>query len=132
MNAQSNIMRREGASALMKLNPAAPAIVVTGRDTASIRAGTEFAGRLFEADSRRDSDGGRCDNAMIKSARHSWGEPVRFQYKTERECARCGLIKVTRHEPAAAHPWLEFWRDGARLKGDGTPACAPARAEVGA
>ena len=58
MNTQSNAVRREDARELMKLNPAAPCIVVTGRDTASIRAGTEFAGRLFEANSRRDSDGG--------------------------------------------------------------------------
>lgn len=44
----------------------------------------------------------------MSAGRHRWGEPVRFAHKTERECARCGIVKVTRHE-GGTH-WLEFWR----------------------
>lgn len=59
---------------------------------------------------------------MSASTRHRWGDPVRFQFKTERECARCGTIKVTRHEPGV-QPWQEFYRDLDRIPGEGTPAC---------
>jgi hypothetical protein len=62
--------------------------------------------------------------------RHRWGEPVRFPFKTERECLACGIVKVTRHEsegPRDFH-WQEFWRDGDQLPADKTPACEPAPA----
>jgi hypothetical protein len=59
---------------------------------------------------------------VTTSTRHSWGEPVRFQFKTERECERCGTIKVTRHEPGVL-PWQEFFRDLDRIPGDHTPKC---------
>ena len=57
-----------------------------------------------------------------KAPRHSWGDPVRFQFKTERTCANCDITKVTRHEPGE-QPWLEFWRDGERIVTDRTPEC---------
>lgn len=57
-----------------------------------------------------------------KPGRHAWGDPVRFQYKTERICLVCGLIKVTRHEPST-HPWLEFWRGSEKLDVQCTPVC---------
>lgn len=62
--------------------------------------------------------------SISKPLRHSWGEPVRFPYKTERTCNRCGLIKVTRHEPGE-QPWLEFYRGLDKLKVERTPACEP-------
>lgn len=67
-------------------------------------------------------------------ARHSWEETLRAPRKTERVCRHCGLIKVTRHEPAEFPPhWIEFWRprDGdlpERLPDDRTPACEAAEA----
>jgi hypothetical protein len=53
--------------------------------------------------------------------RHQWGEPARFVYKTERVCLRCGLCKVTRHEPAST--WIEWWRGVDRIQTERTPAC---------
>jgi hypothetical protein len=73
-------------------------------------------------------------NAPLKSAptdfvdddrapRHSWGEPMRFQHKTERECRRCGMVKVTRHQ-TFENVWTEFWRNGEeKIEGKGTPVC---------
>ena len=60
------------------------------------------------------------------TTRHRWGDPVRFERKTERECSRgCRTIKVTRHEGGL--PWQEFWRDGEIIARAGEPAppCAP-------
>jgi hypothetical protein len=56
------------------------------------------------------------------STRHSWCDPVRFPYKTERECRNCDLIRVTRHE-AGERPWQEFWKYGEQIKGTATPPC---------
>jgi len=60
-------------------------------------------------------------------SRHRWGEPLRFERKTERECANCGLVKVTRHEFEGGQErhWTEFWRGLDRIECDGTPACEP-------
>lgn len=56
--------------------------------------------------------------------RHSWGDPVRFAHKTERECVNlCGIVKVTRHE--GDRHWIEFWRGLDRIEGAKTPACEP-------
>lgn len=60
-----------------------------------------------------------------KPGRHHWGEPVRFEYKTERTCTLCDLVKVTRHEPGQ-HPWLEFYRGLERIDCDRTPPCEAA------
>jgi hypothetical protein len=63
--------------------------------------------------------------------RHSWRQPVRFPHKTERECSRCGLIRVTRHDAGeSAIPWVEFWKEGSRLDVRGTPTCEPAEQVV--
>ncbi len=63
--------------------------------------------------------------------RHRWGERVPFEHKTERECRRCGMVKVTRHEGEGAfdRPWTEFWRDCDQIRCDATPPC-DARLEV--
>lgn len=62
--------------------------------------------------------------------RHIWGEASRpTRFKTERECSRCGLVKVTRHEGMAGSPgeshWTEWWRGLERIHAEQTPACEP-------
>lgn len=54
--------------------------------------------------------------------RHSWGEPVRTTYRTERRCVNCGMVKVTRHD-GDRYPWAEFERDGKRVGAMYTPPC---------
>lgn len=57
------------------------------------------------------------------SARHQWSPARRTSHRTERVCLKCGLVKVTRHEPDAL-PWQEFERRGRILRGvQGTPKC---------
>ncbi len=63
---------------------------------------------------------------LNKVNRHSWAEPIRFPYKTERTCVLCGLTKVTRHEPGEL-PWLEFFRGLEKIECDRTPVCEVAR-----
>lgn len=60
--------------------------------------------------------------------RHSWGEPNRFVHKTERLCLHpgCNLVKVTRHE--GEEHWVEWWRDGTRIRTERTPACVAVEA----
>jgi hypothetical protein len=67
----------------------------------------------------------------MTSTRHSWGEPARFDHKSERECRRCGMVKVTRHESEGPHDvhWTEFWRDCEQIATQPTPPC-DARLEV--
>lgn len=67
----------------------------------------------------------------MTSTRHKWGAPDRFPHKSERECCRCGMIKVGRHENEGPHDrhWYEFWRDGDQIHCDSTPSC-DARFEV--
>lgn len=60
--------------------------------------------------------------SITKPRRHSWDEPVRFAYKTERTCNRCHICKVTRHEPGQ-QPWIEFYRGLDKLSVDKTPEC---------
>lgn len=59
---------------------------------------------------------------------HRWGDPDRPDLNnTLRACGKCGLVRVTRHEPEN-HPqhWVEFHRDGKRVDVDGiTPVCRP-------
>lgn len=63
--------------------------------------------------------------------RHAWSDPFREFYATRRTCWNCGLMKVTRHEPGIL-PWVEYWRDDARVRmdenGRKTPPCIPAEA----
>lgn len=61
--------------------------------------------------------------------RHRWSAPSRTEHDTNRTCERCGLIRVTRHEPNAL-PWTEWYRDGQRVPAAKTPACEAVAAEV--
>lgn len=58
--------------------------------------------------------------------RHSWSDPYREAYATKRTCWNCGLMKITRHEPGI-FPWVEYWREGERVRmdeyGQKTPPC---------
>lgn len=78
------------------------------------------------------SDGGAKGakgELSAKHARHSWGAPVRFPYKTERSCTKCDVVKVTRHEPGQI-PWIEFWRDAERIETAKTPPCERSNAPL--
>lgn len=57
----------------------------------------------------------------LQTVRHSWGEKIRFLYKSEQTCERCDTVRVTRHE--GDQHWTEFWRDGTRIECDATPPC---------
>jgi hypothetical protein len=71
----------------------------------------------------------------MTSTRHSWCDKnVVSAHKSERECRRCGMVKVTRHEFDGRRElhWQEFWRDLDRVDdGGSTPPC-DARLEVAA
>ncbi len=60
---------------------------------------------------------------MPGANQHSWGEPERFQRKTERECKKCGMIRVTRHEEEI---WTEYWNGLDQVPQDGNrvPVCS--------
>lgn len=61
----------------------------------------------------------------MKQQRHQWGQPNRFPHKTERQCLKCGLIKVSRHEaegPRDTH-WTEWWRGLDEIASNNTPPC---------
>lgn len=64
--------------------------------------------------------------------RHSWGNPTRIPHgaalprKTERECLRCGLVKVTWHEideRGFERYRTEFYRGLDQIEGTSTPVC---------
>lgn len=57
--------------------------------------------------------------------RHAWDEPVRPDMNnTFRTCRKCGIVKITRHEPDNnPRHWIEFERDGAKIAGATTPTC---------
>lgn len=60
--------------------------------------------------------------------RHVWSEASRTEHETVRLCARCEIIRVTRHEPGKM-PWTEFRRmEGTRLNCIATPPCVTASA----
>nr|WP_050781011.1 hypothetical protein [Bradyrhizobium sp. ORS 278] len=62
----------------------------------------------------------------MTSVRHRWGDKVRFPHKSERQCARCEMVKVGRHEGQGGRDlyWTEFWRDEERIDDGGrTPPC---------
>lgn len=72
---------------------------------------------------------------IMTTLRHSWGESVAMLYKTESVCVRCGLIKVSRHEPY--QHWTEWWRptpagDVERVEAERTPACVAVEARAAA
>lgn len=64
---------------------------------------------------------------MTINRRHSWSDPFREQFATQRCCWHCGLLKVTRHEPGI-FPWTEYWLNGSRVRmdeeGRRTPPCS--------
>jgi hypothetical protein len=57
--------------------------------------------------------------------RHRWGDKVVFPHKSERCCANCGLVKVSRHESEGGRDryWTEYWRAEEKLSTDKVPAC---------
>ncbi|MGJ5036576.1 hypothetical protein ACQR13_20920 [Bradyrhizobium sp. HKCCYLRH3059] len=61
------------------------------------------------------------------STRHRWGDKVRFVNKTEQQCSRCEMVKVSRRERQGGHDlyWIEFWRDEERIDtcDRRTPSC---------
>jgi hypothetical protein len=59
---------------------------------------------------------------QVAKLRHEWGAPQRFANKTERQCCRCGLVKVTKHEAEARPPhWTEYWMGAARVDDGRSP-----------
>lgn len=63
---------------------------------------------------------------MTVSTRHKWGEKVRFgNYKSEQQCLRCELVKVSRHESEGGRDvhWKEYWRDGEIVSRGDMPIC---------
>jgi hypothetical protein len=59
---------------------------------------------------------------------HRWGERKDFPlaHKSERGCQNgCGVTKISRHEHEGGRDryWIEFWRDGEKIEGAGTPPC---------
>lgn len=63
---------------------------------------------------------------MTTSTRHRWGEKVRFgNYKSEQQCIRCELVKVSRHEHEGGRDvhWKEYWRDEELISRDALPIC---------
>jgi hypothetical protein len=66
---------------------------------------------------------------MTTSPRHSWGAETRFLFKTERQCVKCGIVKVTKHEPSRC--WTEFYRGLDKIESRNTPACISVSLEVG-
>lgn len=60
---------------------------------------------------------------MTRPRNHSWGDPVRFERKTERTCTHegCCIVKVTRHE--GSEHWTEFYRGLDRIESRRRPPC---------
>jgi hypothetical protein len=72
----------------------------------------------------------------MTSTRHKWGEPSRvpnaiaLPRKTERQCIKCRLVKVTWHEIEGTRETYrtEFWRELERVESEKTPVCADSEA----
>jgi hypothetical protein len=62
---------------------------------------------------------------MSRSTTHRWADAIRYDpHSTTRTCVRCGMLKITRHEPGNFPPhWVEFERDGFKIGGASTPVC---------
>lgn len=71
----------------------------------------------------------------MTSTRHKWAAKIEVSpHKSERQCIRCEMVKVSRHESEGGREihWQEFWRDLDQVDcSDGTPPC-DARLEVAA
>lgn len=61
---------------------------------------------------------------MTARRTHRWKLVYQDQHKTERQCIRCNMVRVTKHPPVG-FPWIEYWRGLDRLPGDKTPPCEP-------
>jgi hypothetical protein len=67
----------------------------------------------------------------MTTERHSWGPPARIPnalaipHKTERQCLKCPIVKVTWHELDGSRVKYrtEFWLGLDQVEGDRTPAC---------
>jgi len=63
----------------------------------------------------------------MTSIRHKWASRTEISpHKTERQCSRCEMVMVSRHEFDGGRElhWKEFWRDCDRVdNGNGTPPC---------
>lgn len=61
-------------------------------------------------------------------SKHRWNEPVRPDLNnTFRSCSKCGLIKITRHEPDnEPRHWIEFEMEGRKITATKTPICEAA------
>jgi len=61
----------------------------------------------------------------MTSTRHRWGDKDRLAHKTEQQCKRCDMVKVTRHEFEGGREiyWIEFWRDCEQIECEATPPC---------
>jgi hypothetical protein len=62
------------------------------------------------------------DEAVI-STRHKWSARVALRFKTERQCSRCEMVRVTRHDNPQGRPWIEYWRDLEQISCEATPLC---------
>ncbi len=60
--------------------------------------------------------------------KYRWASPSRPDLNnTFRICKKCGLVRVTRHEPDnRPQHWIEFHRDGRKLPAIKTPVCEAA------
>jgi hypothetical protein len=58
---------------------------------------------------------------------HRWTAPVRPDLNTTfRSCSKCGLIKVSRHEPDnTPRHWVEYEIEGRRFVSPTMPSCEP-------
>jgi hypothetical protein len=57
--------------------------------------------------------------------KHRWAMPIYESLnRTFRTCGKCGIVRITRHEPDNFPPhWVEFECDGMKLAAPPTPAC---------
>jgi len=70
--------------------------------------------------------------------RHSWGEPTRIPNalalprKTERQCVKCGIVKVTWHliDGPLETFRTEFWRGLDQIEGTSTPICEAVKVDA--
>ena len=60
--------------------------------------------------------------------KHRWTDPIRPDLNsTLRTCSKCGLVRITRHEPDnTPRHWTEFEVDGRRVPAVKTPICEAA------
>lgn len=59
---------------------------------------------------------------------HRWSNPLRPDLNdTLRTCGKCGLVKISRHEPDnQPQHWTEFEMEGRKIPAVKTPICEAA------